>query len=133
MTAFLTGTAAPGSTITTTTETLVANIPATQLTPPPAATAVIVRGRLNIATGATVTGLAVKLRAGQNNTTTGQVDTTISLDAGASGNFGGEFEFQDPNLANIGTGGYSVTVTQTGATGNGTVTNAEFEVDYVIP
>lgn len=133
MTAFLTGSSAPSSAITTTTETLAINIPATALTPPPNATAVIIRGRININTGTTVTGLAIKLRAGQNNTTTAQVDTGITLDAGASGTFGGEFEFQDASLANLGTGGYSITVTQNGAGTNGTLLNVEYEVDYAVP
>lgn len=129
----LAGTAAPAATITTTTETLMANIPATQIQPPPNATAVIVRGRAAIATGSTVTALVFRLRAGQNNTTTAQVDVSEPVDAGASANFGGEFEFIDTNLANLGAGGYSLTVVQTGAGGNGTVTNIDYEVDYVTP
>ena len=133
MTAFLAGSAAPSSAITTTTETLAINIPATQITPPPNATAVIVRGRVNLNTGTTVTGIAVKLRAGQNNTTTAQVDTGVTLDAGASGTFGGEFEFQDTSLANLGIGGYSITVTQNGAGSNGTLLNVEYEVDFAVP
>jgi hypothetical protein len=133
MTAFLAGTAAPAATITTTGETLMANIPATQIQPPPDATAIIIRGRAAIATGASVTSLVFRLRAGQNNTTTAQVDVSDPVDAGASGSYGGEFEFEDTSVANIGTGGYSLTVVQTAATGNGTVTNVDYEADYVIP
>ena len=133
MTAFLAATSAPATTITTTTETLAANIPATPVTPPPNATAVIIRGRVTVATGAAATSLIAKLRGGQNNTTTNQIDTSEPVAAGASGNFSAPFEFIDTNLANIGIAGYSVTVTQTAATGNGTVSAVDYEVDYAVP
>ena len=133
MTAFLVATASPGTSIVTTAETLMANIPATPITPPPNATAVIVRGRAQITTGTTVTSLSFKLRAGQNNTTTAQVDTGDTVAAGASATFGGEFEFQDTNLANLGIAGYSLTVVQNGAGANGTVLNVEYEVDFAVP
>lgn len=133
MTAFLAGTSAPALTITTVTETLAQNIPATPITPPPQATAVIVRGRVTITTGTTVTGIVVRLRGGQNNTTTNLIDSAEPVAAGASGSYSAPFEFEDTNLANIGIGGYSVTVVQTGAGTNGSVTNVDYEVDYVIP
>ena len=133
MTAFLAATSAPAATITTTSETLAANIPATPITPPPNATAVIVRGRITVTTGTTVTSLVARLRGGQNNTSTNLIDSAEPVAAGASGSFSVPFEFEDTNLANIGIAGYSLTVVQTGAGTNGTIANVDYEVDYVIP
>lgn len=133
MTAFLAGTSAPATTITTTAETLAANIPATPVTPPPNATAVIIRGRITVTTGTTVTSLVARLRGGQSNTTTNLIDTADPVAAGASGSFSVPFEFEDTSLADIGIAGYSLTVVQTGAGTNGTVTAVDYEVDYAIP
>lgn len=133
MPVFLAGTSAPAATITTTAETLAANIPATPITPPPNATAVIIRGRIVVTTGTTTSALTAKLRTGQGNTTTGQVDTSEPVDAAAGVSQTVPFEFQDTILANPGIAGYSITVTQTAATANGTITAVEYELDYVIP
>lgn len=130
---FLSGVSAPATSITTTTETLAANIPATQISPPPNATAIVVRGRITVTTGTTVTSLVARLRGGQSNTTTNLIDTAEPVAAGASGSFSVPFEFIDTNLANLGIAGYSLTVVQTGAGTNGTITNVDYEVDYVVP
>jgi hypothetical protein len=130
---FLAATSAPAATVTTTAETLAANIPATPITPPPNATAVIVRGRITVTTGSATTSLFARLRLGQSNTTTNLIDTPNPVDAGASGSYTVPFEFQDTNLANIGIAGYSLTIVMTNASGNGTIAAVDYEVDYAVP
>lgn len=123
---------APGTTITTTSETLATNIPATPYQPSGLTQAITVSGTVTVTTGATVTSLTVKLRLGNNNTTTAQVDTSQTYAAGASGSFTASFEFADLSPADLNQG-YSVTVTQNGATGNGTITDVEINVDQAVP
>lgn len=124
----------PATTITTTTETLAVNIPATVISLPMASPQqFIIRGMLYITTGTTVTALVVKLRVGQSNTTTAQVGNSITVPAGASGLYAVPFWFIDTNPGNLPTSGYSVTIVQTGAGGNGTVTEVDYEVDYSVP
>jgi len=122
----------PASAIVTTAETLAVNIPAQPLTPPPGAPqAVIVRGALKITTGASTTSLAVRLRAGQNNTTTAQVGNTNTVACGAGATFTVPFHFIDTaGPANLALSGYSITVVQTAASANGTIVEVTYEVDY---
>lgn len=133
MTSFVAAASAPGTNVVTTAETLAANIPPTQFTPPPNATAVIIRGRINITTGTGVTSLSARLRGGQNNTTTNQIDSDSKQNSSASLLNSVVFFFIDTNLQNITIAGYSLNLLQNGATGNGTINNVDYEVDYVIP
>jgi hypothetical protein len=125
----------PATSIVTTAETLAQNVPAGPLNLPGGAPAnVIVRVTVWITTGTGVTALAVKLRTGQNNTTTGQIGSTAQDPVIASTLQAVTFVFIDPNGGvNYPAGGYSITVSQVGATGNGTVTAVNSEVDITIP
>jgi len=128
----LAATSTPATTITTTSETLAANIPAFPLSPPGAAQAIVIRGNIAVTTGTAVTALAVRLRVGQNNTTTALVDAAEPMMAAASGSYSAPFEFEDTVFGDANSG-YSLTVVQTGATGNGTITQVEYSVDLAIP
>lgn len=128
----LTAHLAPATTITTTTETLAANIAPMAIIPPVTAQGLVIRGVVVVTTGTGVTGLTVKLRAGNNNTTTAQVDVSETAPAGASAPFEVPFEFSDATIQDLATG-YSITVTQAGATGNGTVTAVDYDVDLAAP
>lgn len=124
----------PATTITTTTETLASNVPVFPLVPPGASPQnVIVRGCVWVTTGTGVTALNVKLRVGQSNTTTNQVGSTITILCGASALYAVPFHFIDTVAADSGASGYSITVTQTGASGNGTVTAVTYETDISVP
>lgn len=122
--------ATPGTSILTTTETLAVNVPATPLALPGGSPQnVVVRGTLVIATGASTTAVQVKLRVGQNNTTTAQVGQTEQIQvAAATAAEEIPFHFEDLTPADLTASGYSITVSQIAATGNGTVTSAEYEV-----
>lgn len=119
----------PGTTLVTTAETVGVNVPATPLTlPAGAAPNVIVRGVAIISTGTGTAALQAKLRVGQNNTTTAQVGQTEQIACGAS-TPGVELPFHFTDLTPVDlASGYSITVSQFGATGNGTVTSVEYEV-----
>ena len=118
----------PATSIVTTAETLAVNVPSTPLALAPGQPAqVIVRGTLNITTGTGVTAVQVKLRVGQNNTTTAQVAQTEQIQVAASTLEEVPFHFDDLTPADLASG-YSITVVQVGATGNGTVTSVEYEV-----
>lgn len=82
-------------------------------------------GTMNITAGAGTTAVVIKCRRGNGITGT-QIGTsqTVTLAAGASDNI--PFRFQDgaspvPPGGNSSGNGYSITVTQTGGTGAGTV------------
>lgn len=123
----------PAATVTTTSETLAANIPVTPFAPANNQTGVIIRGNVIITTGTAVTSVTVKLRAGQNNTSTAQVDQSETVIGAASlANLEVPFEFIDtstPVGGNLVSTGYSITVIQNGATGNGTIVAVNFETD----
>lgn len=115
-------------------ETLAANIGPSQLNAPPNATAVTIRGTITITTGASVTALQAKLRNGVNNTSTAQMGIGEQVPAIASqANSECPFEFVDVNLADLGANGYSLTITQIGATGAGTITQVDYDVDFTVP
>ena len=122
---------APGTTITTTSETLAANIPATMITPPANATGLVIRGIIVINAGASTASIGVKLRVGLNNTSTAQVDTTQVSVAVASASNAADFEFTDTNIQDWASG-YSLTVVQNSATGNGTITTVDYDVDIAV-
>ena len=119
----------PATAIVTTAETVAVNVPATPLALPMGSPQnVVVRGTLNITTGASVTALQAKLRVGQNNTTTAQVGQTEQMPAIASALQEIPFHFEDLTPADLTASGYTITVIQVAATTNGTVTSAEYEV-----
>lgn len=122
----------PGTNIVTTAETLAANIPPSPLAEPSGSPqTVIIRGGVKVATGSGVGALIVTLRVGQNNTATAAVGAACRSGAGASATGYAPFTFIDPaGLVNLVNSGYSITITQIGATGNGTVSEVVYEVDY---
>ena len=127
-------TSAPATSIVTTAETLAVNIPVTPLSLPGASPQqVIIRGGVVVTTGASTTQLSVKLRAGQSNTTTAQVGNTETEVAAAAATLYIPFEFVDTTVGNLTGLGYSITVSQVAATGNGTIVQVVYEIDYTIP
>ena len=123
---------APNTTVVTTAETVAVNIPAFPLTPPANGVAIIIRGIVSVTVGTTAASVSVKLRTGQNNTTTGQVDLTETEVGVAAATDSFPFEFEDVVFADANLG-YSITVTQPAATANGTITQVEYSVDVAIP
>jgi hypothetical protein len=121
--------AAPATVITTTAETLAVNVPPTPLYLPGGSPQnVVIRGVVNVTTGAATTAVQVKLRVGQSNTTTAQVNQTEQVQVLAStANEEVPFHFTDIVPADLASG-YSITVSQIAATGNGTVVSVEYEV-----
>ena len=121
--------ASPGTTITTTTETLAANVPAGPLALPGGSPQVVaVRCTVWVTTGTGVTALAIKLRVGQSNTTTNQVGQSAQEVVIASALQAVQITFYDTTPGKYSGSGYSITVSQIGATGNGTVTAVGYEV-----
>jgi hypothetical protein len=122
-------TLAPGTTLVTTAETLAANIPAGPLQLPGGSPVqIIIRGMIYVTTGSAAGGLAARLRLGQNNTTTNLIGNAATVPCGASGLFVVPFTFIDTLPADYTGSGYSLTVVQTGASGNGTITQVVYEV-----
>lgn len=106
-------------TVTTTSETVVASCPALPLDAVPS-TPIRISGVVNITAGTGTTAVVVKIR--QGNTVGGTqvgVSLTHTLAAGASGQIA--FDLLDSSFIST---GYCVTVTQTGASGNGTINDA---------
>lgn len=125
----------PGTTIVTTAETVAANIPVSPVYeggPGGGLSGIVVRGTVSITTGTGVTSGSVKLRTGQNNTTTGQIAQTETIPLVASLLQEIPFEFVDNSVpigGNLNNLGYTITVTQNAATGNGAVTAVTWETD----
>ena len=125
----------PATTITTTNETLAANVPAMPVYeggPGGGLAGIVIRGVVYVTTGTAAAKLTVNLRVGQNNTSTNQVGTSNPVPCAASALFAVPFLFVDasaPVGGNLNNSGYSITVTQGSATGNGTVTAVTYEVD----
>jgi hypothetical protein len=114
MPSVLSGTSAPATSVVTTAETLAANIPVSPVAEPGGSPqTVVIRGVIIFTTGASTTGVQVKLRVGQNNTTTAQVgDTEQEQVAASTSNETISFEFIDAaGQANMTASGYSLTVT----------------------
>lgn len=105
-------------TLTTTIEEAVATSPLPDEAVPPAG-GVKVSGVLNVVAGAGTTAVVVKVREGAGITGTVLRSWTHTLAAAASANIA--FETSD-ETGPIPIGQYTVTVTQTAATGNGSVT-----------
>ena len=135
MASYLSNYSTPATTITTTTETLAQNIPASPIVLPLGSPQqIIVRGMVWVTTGAATASVTVKLRVGQSNTTTAQVGNSAIMSCNASTLQSFPFHFIDTSgQADLSGSGYSITVTQTSATGNGTVTAVTYEVDYSEP
>ncbi len=113
-------------TITTTTETLIAysnrNVCNLQTVRS------IVKGWLAITTGTGVTALVLQFRRG--NGITGASIFSQSIAAAASTSMQHTIKFAE-SLNNIEYADYSFTVTQTGATGNGSITNGLIETEQI--
>ena len=122
----------PASTITTTTETLAANIPALPLSEPGGAPqSVIVRFTIYLTTGTSTAQMKAQLRLGQNNTTTNPIGQPIQTQSGAGAGFAISGHFVDPaGSVNLPNSGYSLTITQAAASANGTINAVFWEVDY---
>ena len=123
----------PATSITTTTETKAVFISVTPVQLPANSPGnLIVRGCLWITTGTATTSLSVLLRVG-NGTGGAQIGSTITIPALAGALSCAPYHFVDTNgPANLSQSGYSVTVIQNGATGNGTITAYTYEVDYSV-
>lgn len=119
----------PGTAMVTSGETVAQNIPVTPLALPPGAQQqVIVRVTVWVTTGAGVSSVTLKLRTGQNNTTTNQVGQSAQIAAVASTLQAFTAIFIDTVPADLPALGYTITATGNGATGNGTVTAVAYEV-----
>jgi hypothetical protein len=124
---------APATSLVTTAETLAANIPVPPLQAPAGALGVSIRGNVVITPGASTTSFLIKLRAGLNNTTTAQIGIAEGVTCvAAAANSSASFHFIDVNLPDA-QSGWSLTVTQLAATGNGTITQVSYEVDVILP
>ncbi len=137
MTALLSGQTAPGTTLSTTTQTQAFTIPPQTIVVPPLSDGhIIIRGCVCVNTGAGVTSLQLQLRVGYNITGSFSsyplVGNSFVIPAIASLNAAGVFEWIDgAGMQNLPIG-YTIAVVQTGATGNGSVTYAGYEVDYSV-
>lgn len=105
-------------TVTTTAETLVAYTGRVECNLPTLTS--IIEGWLSITTGTGVTALVLKLRRGDG--ITGTVVATATVFNTASQLVEHSIKFSE-QLINQEYADYSLTVTQTGATGNGSITN----------
>jgi hypothetical protein len=123
------------TTITTTSETLAMNIAAFPVSLPAASPQqLIIRGSITITSGSAAADLVAKLRVGQNNTSTAQVGTSEEVPCTASTTASVPFHFIDTSgVTNLTASGYSLTITQVSATGNGTILQVTYEVDYSVP
>lgn len=116
----------PPITVTTTTETLVAysnrNVCNVQTVRS------IIKGWLAITTGTGVTALVLQFRRG--NGIAGASILSVTLAAAASTQMQHNIKFAE-SLNNIEFADYSLTVTQTGATGNGSITAGLIETEQI--
>jgi hypothetical protein len=117
---------ASGITVTTTTETLVAYSGRAAVPLPTIRSHV--RGWLNIAIGTGTTALTMRIRRG--NGVTGAVVQSTLLSVAASANEDMTIEFNE-QLSNAEFADYSLTIQQTGATGNATVNQGIIEVEMI--
>ena len=96
----------------------------------PFATKIRVSGQVNLLTGATVTAVVLKIYRGAV-IAAGQLLKTYTLTIGAAANGSIPFSVEDTValLSQAGGGGYSFSLTQTGGTTNGSVNDADLQVD----
>lgn len=130
--ALLAAHSAPATTITTTTETVAASVPAHETNVGSNNQGVVVHGVVQVTTGASTTAIVVKLRLGTNTITGTQIGTSQTSPATASVDNAVPFCFVDATPDDLASG-YSITVTQTGAAGNGTVKSVDYAVDVALP
>lgn len=110
------------TTLVTTAETVVATLSGISTQTPDAP--VNLRGWLGIGTGASVTAVVLRIRrTGLTGTLVGEA---VTLSAAAATNYSLDIECQD-FPGEIAGGVYVLTVSQTGATGNGTAFDAALE------
>lgn len=115
-------------TVTTTSETVAVTSPLADLRRP-AGSGVVIRGTVNLVpAGAATTAVVLKVRQGTGTSGT-QVGATQTVNVGATPGLDvtADIEVIDYNPAQP-LGQYVITVTQTGATGNGTIQQATIEV-----
>lgn len=118
-----------GTTLTTTSETTAVTTPAVSLANNGIPQKVCIKGAVNVLAGTGTTALTIRCRIGS---LTGAVlgnPLTVTLAAAATGQFA--FEFLDTNMSNAALQ-YFITVQQTAASGNGTINQANVEVDYAL-
>lgn len=131
-------------TVPTTVETLVLNIPAVAVPIGQQATGqVAIRGNVQLTTGTATSALAIRCRVATGNTTSALLDQTETIPATAGVALSAPYEFIDPAgliypstpsgvvTGNLQVSGYSITVTQLGASGNGSLTAGEYEVEVI--
>lgn len=117
-------------TVTTTSETAAVVTPALPVSPPGAATGIVIRGNINFTAGTGATFVTIRVRQGSGTGGTA-VYTGTPVTVVAAAVYDLAFEAIDTSL--VPASQYTVTVTQTAASGNGTVNQAEIETDLVVP
>jgi hypothetical protein len=117
-------------TLVTTAETAAVTTPVLPVTPPGGGQGLVIRGNLNVTTGASTTAIVIKVRQGSGTGGT-QIGNTQTVTAAAAASYDLAFEVIDSSP--VPSSQYTVTVTQTAATGNGAVNQSEIETDLVIP
>lgn len=79
-----------------------------------------IHGVLNLTAGAGTTAVVIKLRRGANTTTGTQVGTSLTYTLAAAASADIAYDFEDTGQQFL-AGQYTVTLTQTGGTANGTL------------
>jgi len=116
-------------TITTTTETVIASVANNVINapgqPPDPGSPSVVSGIVNVLTGTGTTFIAIRCRRGVNQVAGAQVGNQNGVNCSAAATINVPYEFTDntgdPN-------GYTITIQQTGATGNATVNDVQMDV-----
>lgn len=117
-------------TVTTTSETAAVTSPAQGISPPTASLGLVVRGNVNFTAGTGATAVTIRVRQGSGITGT-LVGNALTVTVAAGSSYDLAFDVVDTSP--VPAQQYTVTVTQTAATGNGTVNQADIETDLVIP
>jgi hypothetical protein len=124
-------------TLTTTSETVVASVattgipavPAGAIAVAPVSPPAIISGVINVTPGTATTSLTVRCRSGLNNVAGGLVGAIAGESVAASAVTGQNlpYEFTDPTGQ---AAGYTITIQQNAATGNGSVAFTEVDISY---
>lgn len=115
-------------TLPTSTETIVVSTGSVSLGEGSTGQGVLVSGVINLTTGTSTTGIVITIRAGTHLTGT-IIGNQLTITAAAATNYSIPFEVIDPTLT--GSVSYSVTVTQTGASANGTVNQGNITITTI--